>query len=130
VQDMADGEQRVGEEHTRAGESHDLADVFAAGRRIAVNGASGAGWFVLSEGAVVEAGKTVLKKIITIGAKSVITIMLTAAIKPDHSANGPLLDIDPGWAWFVAHYSLTGNLLRENNQRDYIRIEEDIMFCT
>ena len=68
MQDMADGEQRVGEEHTRAGESHDLADVFTAGRRIAVNGASGAGWFALSVGAVVKAGKTVLQKIITIGA--------------------------------------------------------------
>jgi hypothetical protein len=60
----------------------------------------------------------------------VITIMRTAAIERDHGANGPLLDIDPGWAWFMAHHSLAGNLLRENNQRDYIRIEEDIMFCT
>ncbi len=68
MQDMADGEHWVGEEHTRAGEMHDLADVFAAGRRIAMNGASGAGWFALSVGAVVEAGKTVLQKIITIGA--------------------------------------------------------------
>lgn len=68
MQDMADGEQGVGEEHTRAGETHDLTDVFAAGRCIAMNGASGAGWFALSVGAVVEAGKTVLQKINTIGA--------------------------------------------------------------
>jgi len=68
VQEMPDSHPWMGEEQARAGEAHDLANVFAAGRRVAVDGALGANGFVYSPWTAGEPLPAVLEQIFTVNA--------------------------------------------------------------
>jgi len=63
VQDMVDGQQGTGEDDARAGKTHDLLNALAIAGRVAMDRTEGAGWFVLSPGAIAQPIAAVLAEV-------------------------------------------------------------------
>ena len=80
VQEVHERQQRVGEEHARAGVPHHLADALAHGRRVTVDRTFAAGGLALLEGAAGEPVAGVGEQFGALRAQSVRGVVAVAAV--------------------------------------------------
>ena len=80
----------VTQQHTWASETHDLSYLLFARRLVAVNGAVGAGWFVIAVRAFLEPQVCVVEKLAAFVAQRLFgSLMVCRAVDADHLRHGP-----------------------------------------
>jgi ATP-dependent RNA helicase DeaD len=90
---MAEGHERIGEEHAGAYGGHDGADLFAHGGFVAMDRAAGAGRLAFMEGASVEALGGVFREPPAAGAEISLAAVVFPAMVPDHGGHGVLFPV-------------------------------------
>jgi len=86
---VGNGEQRMAQQHPRAGESHDLFGLLSLRRLVAVHGAVGAGRFVVAVRTFVQPHISIVQKLLTRGAQDISgTVVVSGAIDADHLCHG------------------------------------------
>lgn len=91
VEQMADGQDRVPQEHSWTGESHDLLNAFSHLGLVAVDRALGAGALLWPEGAAVEAAGGVVEQFGALWAQGAARSMVFLTVEPQHGRHGSLL---------------------------------------
>lgn len=84
---MQQGQDRVGEQHLRAGVAHHLANALLLPWTVTVDRALAAGGFVLLERTMLQPFQGVGKQVRTFSAQWV-GLMMVAAVAPDHGFHG------------------------------------------
>ena len=89
VDQVVEGENGVGKEHTRSGVAHHRSDLIALAGRIAVNRACAAGGLVLLERATAQPFLGIGKEFAALLARDGLTAMVISTEALDHGCNGP-----------------------------------------
>ncbi len=85
---MADGEDRVTEEHLRTGDAHHLLDLFPAFRLVTMDWAPGARGFVFLERTLLESRQGIGKQFLAGGAERTIRLVTLPTEDVDHGRHG------------------------------------------
>ena len=93
---MSDGQERMVQEHPRAGVAHDLFDRDTGLRFVTVDRASAAGWLVLPIGAVSKSSAGVGDKVSACIAEAFLSVMVGMAVERHHGFHGSLLIVHTG----------------------------------
>jgi len=93
VDQVGDGQQRVGQEHARPGISHHFLDFSPLPRGVTVARAVAAGGFVLLERAMSQTSVGIGQECLAIIAKAVPALVTIAAEAADHEGHGPGLPL-------------------------------------
>jgi len=89
VQLVADGKERMAQQHPRAGVSHDFFGLGPLRRLVTVNGAVGAGRLVLAVRTFQQPHFGIVQKLPALGAQDVPgAVMVSGAIDSDHFGHG------------------------------------------
>ena len=88
IDQVQDGQERMGEEHAWPGVTHDLLDPCSPGRRIAVHGASAAGGFMFLKRAGPQSFVRVVEQIDAVRAQRLSVLVVVGTVSPDHVLHG------------------------------------------
>jgi hypothetical protein len=97
---MHQRKHRVAEQHSRTGVAHDGAHLLAHCGFVAVDGAIGAGRFVVVEAAFFDALNGVVEEKRALGARATAAGMVLSAVQLDHHADGAFFAFEAvvsGW---------------------------------
>jgi len=95
VDEVKQSQGGVPVQHARPTVAHHGADLLPHVRLVAVDRALGTSGLALLKGAPVQTGEGVVEKLSAVGAEFGCTLMLIAAVQPDHGLDGSLLLTDP-----------------------------------